>query len=149
MKKILFSIFICLLCNSGNAQKQFTKEQQEVQQAIVKMFEALSNRDSISLKTYCTSDATFYEYGEIWTIDTLVRKGIAMNKATDFKRTNTFDFISTSTDKAMAWATYRLNSVIVKDGKQVNVEWLETVTLINEKKQWKIKHLHSTLIKRS
>lgn len=67
----------------------------------------------------------------------------------DFKRTNTFDFITITIDKTMAWATYRLNSIVFKDGKQVTVEWLETVTLINEKKRWKLKHLHSTLIKRN
>jgi hypothetical protein len=52
-------------------------------------------------------------------------------------------------DKTTASVTYRLQSVIVKDGKQVTSQWLETVVLIREKKEWRVKHLHSTLIKRS
>ena len=113
------------------------------------MFEALSNRDTISLKAYCTPDITFYEYGEIWTLDKLINKAITTNRAEDFKRTNIFEFINTTTDKTTAWVTYHLNSVLIKDGKQATVQWLETVILTTEKKQWKVKHLHSTLLKRS
>jgi ketosteroid isomerase-like protein len=131
------------------AQPSTTNNQQAVQQTIVKMFDALSNRDSVSLKAHCTADITLYEYGQVWTIDTLILKAITLNPSADFKRTNTFDFINTTADKNMAWVTYRLQSVILKDGKQTTVQWLETVVLIKEKKQWKVKHLHSTLIKRS
>ena len=49
----------------------------------------------------------------------------------------------------MAWVTYRLQSVIIKDNKQTTVQWLETVVLARDRKQWKVKHLHSTLIKRT
>jgi len=113
------------------------------------MFEALSNRDSICLKAHCTTDITLYEYGQIWTIDTLINKAITKNTDADFKRTNSFEFINTEKDKNTAWVTYRLTSVITKNNKQTTVQWLETVVLANEKKQWKVKHLHSTLIKRS
>ena len=82
-------------------------------------------------------------------IDTLILKAIALNQSADFKRTNSFDFINTTADKNTAWVTYRLQSVITRDGKQATVQWLETVVLVKEKNQWKVKHLHSTLIKRS
>lgn len=113
------------------------------------MFEALSNRDSVGLKANCTADITLYEYGQVWNIDTLIMKAITLNQSADFKRTNSFDFINTTTDKTTAWVTYRLQSVITKDGKQATVQWLETVVLVNEQKQWKVKHLHSTLLKRT
>lgn len=148
MKKIVLLLLIIFSSTVLQSQKQFTKNQLEVQQTVIKMFEALSNRNTISLKSYCTPDVTFYEYGEEWDIDTLIRKAITTNRALDFKRANTFDFINTKTDKKMAWVTYHLNSVIIKEGKQVTVQWLETVVLVNDKKRWKIKHLHSTLIKR-
>jgi hypothetical protein len=131
------------------AQQELTKDQHQVQQAVVKMFEALSNRDSLRLKAQCTADITLYEYGQIWNIDTLINKAITMNMAADFKRNNTFDFINTETTKNTAWVTYRLTSAITKDSKQAMVVWLETVVLVRQKKQWKVKHLHSTLIKRS
>ena len=113
------------------------------------MFDALSNRDSVSLKNYCTADITLYEYGQVWNIDTLILKAITQNQAADFKRTNSFDFINTLADKTTAWITYRLQSAITRNGKQEKIQWLETVVLVKERKQWKVKHLHSTLIKRS
>lgn len=141
---ISFSISVML-----KAQEPFTGSQQAVQQTVIKMFEALSNCDSVSLKAYCTADITLYEYGQVWNMDTLILKAITQNQSTGFKRTNHFDFINTTADKTTAWVTYRLQSVIVKDGKPVTLLWLETVILAREKKQWKVKHLHSTLIKRS
>ena len=131
------------------AQEQTSKNQEAVQQTVVKMFDALSNRDSVNLKNYCTKDISLYEYGQVWNIDTLILKAITQNQAADFKRTNTFDFINTTADKNTAWVTYHLNSAITRDGKQATVQWLETVVLVKEKNQWKVKHLHSTVIKRS
>lgn len=149
MKKTIISLIFFLFSTLLYAQKQLSKTEQSVQQTVVKLFEALSNRDSVSLKNYCTADITLYEYGQAWNIDTLIMKAITLNQAADFKRINTFDFINTTTDKTTAWATYRLLSAITRDGKQSTVQWLETVVLAKEKKQWKVKHLHSTLIKRS
>lgn len=149
MKRIILLIFIILLNPSLQAQQPLTKDQQQVQQTVVKLFEALSKRDSISLRTYCTIDITLYEYGQIWNIDTLINKAITMNTSADFKRTNTFEFISTETDKNIAWVTYKLSSVIIKDGKQTTILWLETVFLKKQKKQWKVKNLHSTLLNKS
>jgi ketosteroid isomerase-like protein len=131
------------------AQEQFTSKQRALQQTVIKLFDALSNRDSVSLKAYSTADITLYEYGQVWNIDTLILKAITLNQSADFKRSSTFEFINTVVDKTMAWVTYRLQSVVTKDGKPVTVQWLETVMLVKIKKQWKVKHLHSTLIKRS
>lgn len=70
-----------------------------------------------------------------------------MNAAADFKRANTFDFINTEIDRNTAWVTYRLSSAITKESKEITTQWLETVFLNKQKKQWRVKHLHSTLIK--
>lgn len=131
------------------AQSRFTESQKAVQQTVVKLFEALSNRDSISLQLYCADDIALYEYGQVWNIDTLIKRAITLNTSADFKRTNTLDFISTTINKNTAWATYYLNSEITKDAKQISIQWLETVVLVKEKKRWKLKVLHSSLIKRS
>ncbi len=149
MKKTTLLLPAILCITLLQAQQSTTNIQQTVQQTIVKMFDALSKRDSVSLKAHCTADITLYEYGQVWNIDTLILKAITLNQAADFKRTNSFDFISTTTDKTTAWVTYRLQSAISKDGKQSTLQWLETVVLIKEKKEWQVKHLHSTLIKRS
>ena len=131
------------------AQEQLSISQLAVQQTIIKMFDALSNRDSVSLKNYSAADISLYEYGQVWNMDTVILKAITQNQAADFKRTNSFEFINTNVDNTTAWVTYRLQSVIIRDGKQTTVQWLETVVLVKERKQWKVKHLHSTLIKRS
>ena len=149
MKKIMLLLIAFAISATLQAQEPLTTSQQSVQQTVIKMFEALSNRDSVSLKASCAADVTLYEYGQVWNIDTLILKAITQNQAVDFKRTNTFDFINTSAGKTMALVNYRLQSAITKDGKQATVQWLETVVLIKAKKQWKVKHLHSTLIKRS
>lgn len=149
MKKIALIILAISFSTVLKSQQLLTKDQQKIQKTVVELFEALSKRDSVNLKTYSTTDISLYEYGQVWNIDTLIRKAIIMNQSTDFKRTNTFDFINTITDKKTAWITYRLSSVITKDGNQTKVNWLETVILQKEKKRWKVKHLHSTLINRS
>lgn len=82
-------------------------------------------------------------------MDTLINRAIILNTTTDFKRTNTIDFINTTIENNAAWSTYYLNSEITKDAKQVSVKWLETVILINEKSRWKVKVLHSSLLKRN
>ena len=148
MKKVKL-LFITLLFTVAATAQTITKEQATVQQTIIKLFNALSIRDSVSLKAHSTADITLYEYGQVWNIDTLILKAIVQNQSTDFKRTNSFEFINTTVDKTTAWITYRLQSAITMDGKQLMLQWLETVVLVKAKRQWKVNHLHSTLIKRS
>ena len=149
MKKVLLLLPAILSIALLQAQPSTTNNQQMVQQTVIKLFDALSNRDSVSLKAHSTADISLYEYGQVWNMDSLTLKAITLNQQADFKRTNSFEFINTSVDKTMAWVTYRLQSAITKDGKQATVQWLETVVLVKERKLWRVKHLHSTLIKRS
>lgn len=149
MKKTILLLPAILYLVLLQAQQSATTHQQAIQQTVIKLFDALSNRDSVSLKNYSTADITLFEYGQVWNLDTLILRAITLNKSTDFKRNNTFEFINTTVDKNTGWVTYRLHSEIFKDDKLVTVQWLETVALVKEKKQWKVKHLHSTLIKRS
>lgn len=149
MKKLTLLIFLLTTSNLVNAQQLLTKDQQKVQQTVVDFFEALSNRDSIALKNYSTDDIVLFEYGSVWNADTLIRKAIKLNTATDFKRINTINFISTTVDKNTAWASYNLFSEIISDGKKNTKQWLETVIAIKKKKRWQIKVLHSTLIKKT
>lgn len=143
---LLSTIFLTLFLQ---AQESLTKDQQQVQQSVINLFEALSNRDSVNLKNYCTGDIALFENGSTWNVDTLILKAITLNTATDFKRSNNIDFINTTVKKDIAWATYNLYSEITRNGKLSTVQWMETVVVIKEGKKWKIKVLHSTLIKRS
>lgn len=148
MKKFVI-LFILLSTRLLHAQAQVTKSQQAVQFSVIKMFEALSNRDSVGLKNYCTADIVLYEYGNVWNADTLILKAITLNQSVDFKRINRFDFINTTIHKKTAWTTYNLQSEITRNDKHELVQWMETVILVKHRKQWKIKVLHSTLFKRT
>lgn len=149
LKRITLLIIAMTLSILLPAQQSLTKDELHVQQTVINFFESLSNRDSASLKSYCTADVTLFEYGQVWTLDTLIRKAITLNTATDFKRVNSIEFINSSVDKNSAWATYNLHSEITRAGKPVSIHWLESVILVREKKKWKLKVLHSTMIKRT
>ena len=128
------------------AQQAQYKSQEQVQQTIINVFEALSNRDETSLRNNCTADVRFYEYGETWTIDTLIHRAITKNTASDFKRINTFEFINITLKGDVAWATYNLTSTITSNGNERIANWNETVILLSERKQWKLAVLQSTRV---
>ena len=148
MNKILLtSLFFAVFITQSRSQVK--TDQQVVQQTVVQLFEVLSNRDSVALKSYCSPDIVLFENGATWNLDTLILKGIKFNKASDFKRINTIDFIHTEISGNAAWTTYNNKAEIIANGKQYIIQWLETVVLIRQQKNWRIKLLHSTLIKRS
>jgi hypothetical protein len=147
MKKSSLLLMLSLVALVLTAQP-LTKQELSVQQTIIKLFDALSNSDTAGLRLHSTADVKFYEYGQVWTIDTLIQK-LMFVKAADYKRTNKFDFVNTTINGNAAWATYYLQSEITRNGKQELVNWLETVVMVKLKNQWKIKLLHSTLIKRT
>jgi uncharacterized protein (TIGR02246 family) len=121
-------------------------DQQQVQQTVINLFDALSARDANAVRESCTADASFNEYGKTWSVDTLIALAITKNTATDFKRTNQFDFISTTIKGDVAWATYNLHSTISASGKTSEVYWMETVITVKDKNKWKIGVLHSTRV---
>ncbi|MCF6130057.1 nuclear transport factor 2 family protein [Flavobacterium sp. AS60] len=149
MKQLTLLIILLATSTLAKAQKVLSKDQLEVQKTVVEFFEALSNRDSIALKKVSASDLVLYEYGEVWNCDTLIRKAIKLNTATDFNRINKFDFISTTVTKNTAWTSYNLHSEIIRNGQKTTIHWLETIIAVRNEKRWQIKVLHSTLIKRT
>lgn len=144
MSKITSLLLAILIPSFAHAQQVTSKDQLEVQQTVIKLFDALSNRDAVVLKNQCTADVRFYEYGEAWPVDTLIQLAITENTATDFKRTNTLDFVNTTIKGDVAWTTYMLHSSGISNGKAFEVDWMETVIAVLEQKKWKISVLHST-----
>ncbi len=149
MKQITLFLLAFLIINHVHAQQSHSKDQNEVQQTVIKAFDALSARDAEALRSVCTKDVRFNEYGEAWPIDTLIYKAMTKNTAADFKRTNALDFLSTTIKGDVAWTTYNLHSSIVANGKNAEVYWMETVIAVREEKKWKIRVLHSTRINKS
>jgi hypothetical protein len=149
MKKIV-SVLVVFLISISYAESQVKKSesQQAVEQTVVKMFDALSNRDSLGLKEYCAADILLFENGMVWNLDTLIMRGVTLNKAADFKRINTIDFIITTVNQNTAWTTYNNQADISSNENHRLAKWVETVVLVKNKNGWKIKLLHSTPVKR-
>lgn len=126
-----------------------TPEEITVQQTIENLFAALTNVDTSAMKNFTTSTVRFYEYGEVWPMDTLISKVMKSKSIPGFKRTNQFEFVNATINKNTAWATYYLQSIFTRNGKEESVKWMETVVLIKDKKQWKIDVLHSTRLQKN
>jgi ketosteroid isomerase-like protein len=148
MNKILLTITLCFGTTLlTTAQVKLTADQQEVQNVIVNVFQALADRNLNSLKSYCTEDVIVYESGLIWNMDTLTQK-INRPVPPDFKRLNKIDFIKTTVNGNTAWVSCYNQADITANGSVFTRRWLETSILIRAKKQWKLETLHSTLLKK-
>jgi SnoaL-like domain len=143
MQKTKMLIVAAFMFARGYTQTT-VNEKVQVQQIVENMFATLSSADTVALKTFVTPAVRFYEYGQKWTIDTIIQKVMQSKSIPDFKRTNSFEFVSTRINKKTAWVTYYLQSIFTRNGKEETVKWMETVILIKEKNQWKITVLHST-----
>jgi hypothetical protein len=149
MKKLMLVLFSIVIYGFCSAQSKEEVQKKAVEQTIIGLFESLSDNDSVSLKTLTTPDILLFEYGRVWTLDTLLALAYRPQKAKDFKRINTINFISTSIAKNTAWSTYRNKAEITSNGKQRIIEWIETVVLVRSNKKWRIKLLHSSVVKQS
>ena len=147
-KPTLCLLFI-LLSLISIAQTNSTKDKQRLQQTVSDFFDALSARDSNRLKSYAAPDILLFENGAVWNLDSLLLKAIRLNTDPSFKRSNSFSFLSTTIRKTTGWVSYKLVSEFYSNNKQRTAHWMETVIAIKEKGKWKIKVLHSTLIKRT
>ena len=92
-------LLVSLLLSAITSAQTTSSKQAIVQQTIIKLFTAISNSDTAGLKLHSTSNVKFYEYGQIWTIDTMIQKMMVMSKAEDFKRINSFEFVNTTINK--------------------------------------------------
>ncbi len=142
MQKI--NLLLLTLLFTANVTAQLLQEQKTIQQTVEKMFATLTKSDTAALKTLVTADVRFYEYGQQWTIDSLIHIISPNASIPDFKRVNHFTFVNTTIKKNTAWVTYYLQSDITANGKEQTAYWIETVILMKEKKKWKIDVLHST-----
>ncbi|MEO6489779.1 MAG: nuclear transport factor 2 family protein [Ferruginibacter sp.] len=149
MKKyILLAAFFFFSIIHINAQVELTPDQEAVQRTVIAVFDALSNRDTLKIQSLCTKDIVIVENGIFWNMDTLTQK-IVQITAPDFKRINSIDFFDTKVTGNTAWTTYNNQALITKNGNQGSVKWVETTILVKEDNTWKLKVLHSTLVKRS
>lgn len=135
---VLFHL-ICL-----HLQAQSIEDSQTV---IVKVFDAISNRDQEKLKSLCTEDLIVIEDAALWNIDSLttfMKKPVPA----DYKRVNTFRIISNITGDSISCISYENTAQISGKGNRYEIVWMESAVLILQNGKWHLKNLHSTTKKR-
>jgi Domain of unknown function (DUF4440) len=147
MSKSILIVLWLLMAATSHAQPHSTVEQ-NLHQTITGFFESISKRDTAGIKMLSTADIKLFEYGEVWTIDSLFQKLLPVFRIPDYKRTNQFNFVQTAINRNTAWVTYYLQSGITLNGKTQQRKWMETVILVKEKGRWKIKLLHSSRLEK-
>jgi len=137
MKNLLFTGLTWLICQTAFGQKQ------EVEQVVVRFFDALSKSDSKGMRADVTQDFMLLENGEFWTMDTLEAR-LSKPKPEGYVRTNAFDFRQTTIRKNMAWTYYWNRAAIQSKNQTRTVQWLESAILLRRKGIWKMILMHST-----
>jgi ketosteroid isomerase-like protein len=147
MKKRYLIVPIVLILFMNHAQAQSSKDQIIIHQTLSNFFQAIADKDTTVMKSYCTNDIMLLENGEVWNVDTIVQK-VYHSRSKDFKRINKLDFIETRLKGDIAWVTYYNQAEIIRNGQHVTfIKWLETTILVKESNRWKLRVLHSTLLK--
>lgn len=123
-----------------------TPEKADVQQVIIRFFDALSVANISQMKAEVQNNFILLENGEIWTIDTLANK-ISRPKPEGYLRQNSFDFLSTKIDKNRAYVYYKNKAEISSKTRNATIKWLESAILRKEKGRWRMELMHSSPIK--
>ena len=142
-----FIIVFFLLISFVNLHAQSESDNQQVEGTIVKFFEGLSSLKDEDIRSQVTDDFILLEDGEWWTVDTLIT-AISPMKKRNFKRINSFKFVKTEQVGSVAWTSYENTAEVTVDGKQREIKWLESAVLVRLDEKWKIKMLHSTVIRK-
>ncbi|WP_247237114.1 DUF4440 domain-containing protein [Telluribacter sp. SYSU D00476] len=146
LKKILLLLLICLPLQQVLAQTK-TKEQKEVEQMVVLFFDALTEASIPKMQETVTEDFLLLEDGMVWNMDTLQVK-FAVTRPADYKRLNSFDFFNTVVKGNVAWTNYENTAVVTRNQKETTIRWMESAILEKTRKGWRIRVLHSTVIRR-
>ncbi len=131
-----------LSAQTGNSNS----EQIKVNQAVIKLFDGIAALDTKMIAQYSTKDFLLLEDGEVWNLDTLANK-LAPLKSVSFSRTNRLDFIRTEVEGNSAWVAYNNAADMVVNGQKRNIQWLESAFLVKQGNDWKVRLLHSTVLK--
>ena len=135
-----------MVANCLRAQTQNNSEKTKVNQTVTTLFDGIAALDTKMMKQSSTDDFLLLEDGAVWNMDTLIGK-LTRLKGRSFSRINHLNFIETEITGNSAWVAYHNAADIVIDGKTRNVKWLESAFLVRQGKDWRIRLLHSTVLK--
>jgi ketosteroid isomerase-like protein len=143
---VFFVLTIAGISN-GFSQQGAMADSAEIKQVIIHLFDGIAEIDSGKIISYVTKDFLLLEDGLIWNTDSLIRV-LRPLKSQDFKRTNEFRFVSHEQSGNMTWVVYYNTAHIVFNGQNRDINWLESAVLVKEDNRWKVKVLHSTMLRK-
>lgn len=129
-----------------NTQLPLHEEQACVNQAITRFFDGITALDMQTIGQYATKDLLVLENGIVWDLDTFAGN-INGLKAVTISRVNHLDFIRTEITGDTAWTIYNNAADITINNEEMHMRWLESAYLVKEEGEWKIRVLHSTMLK--
>ncbi len=132
-------IFLLLGSATGWAQKD------SIEATIVRFFDGLSERSAEKIREQATSDMLLLEQGEVWNLDTLIHYVTGAREK--FDRINSFEFIRTVQQGDIAWVSYHNKAEFIRGDKRRSIHWLESAVLTRENGRWKIRQMHSTIVR--
>jgi ketosteroid isomerase-like protein len=143
---LTFLLFTGFLANSFS-QSAAGPDSLSIQQAVVQLFDGIAKIDSASIAAHVTKDFLLLEDGQVWNTDSLFRVLKPM-KNQDFTRTNEFRFVSQQLTGNISWIAYYNTAHIEFNGQKRDINWLESAVLEKENSTWKVKMLHSTMLRK-
>jgi len=144
---ILTFIFIAGFLTNGFSQQGSNTDSISVQQVVIKLFDGIAGLDSSEIVTHVTKDFLLLEDGQIWNTDSLI-KVLKPMKTQDFRRTNEFRFVSQQIAGGITWIVYYNTAHILFNGQKRDINWLESAVLVKDDNNWKVKMLHSTMLRK-
>ncbi len=147
MKRICLAAFLSFaILFATAAQTKPSAEALPVQQAITGVFDGFSALSLEKIMQHCTPDITILEDGVVWNADSIATAFKRM-EGVAFKRVNSFNFMQTEVRGNTAWTSYFNQADMQINGTPRQVRWLESAVLVKEAGGWKVKVLHSTVIR--
>ncbi|HEY6505520.1 MAG TPA: nuclear transport factor 2 family protein [Chitinophagaceae bacterium] len=141
---IFFFLVIASLCSCQPDPGDQAKKE-ELKTVLGDYYDALAKKDLPKMNSLTTANFIMYDEGVIYNNETALR---SVQEMSDFTVTFKFDSIRAHIDKENASAYYLMEaSFKIKDSAYAPVKFLESATFEKEKKEWKIRFLHSTLRK--
>lgn len=145
-KPFLLLSFLIVTATYLNAQTRNNSEQTKVNQTVIKLFDGIAALDMKMVGRHSTEDFLLLEDGAVWNMDTLASR-LNPLKAVSFSRTNRLDFIRTEVEGNSAWVAYNNAADMVVNGQKRTIQWLESAFLVKQGNDWKVRMLHSTVLK--
>lgn len=142
----LAAAFLLAALLPAAAQTKPSAEALPVQQAIAGVFDGFSALSLEKIMRHCTPDVTILEDGVVWNADSIATAFKRM-EGVDFKRVNSFNFLQTEVRGNTAWTSYYNQADVQVNGKPRQLRWLESAVLVKESGGWKVKVLHSTVVR--